>query len=100
MCRVLKVLVVAPSDRHLELRRALSSVNYEIVATVDPTDPVEATADVAVLWEPDADTLRTFRDQGLKVVAVGDQTDDADLVLAPEELGSFRDRVWELFRAQ
>lgn len=100
MCRVLKVLVVAPSDRHLELRRALSSVNYEIVATVAPTDPVEVAADVAVLWEPGPETLRAFRDQGLKVVAVGGEADDADLVLPPEELGTFRDRVWELFRAR
>lgn len=98
MCRVLKVLLVAPSDRQLELRRRLSSVSYEIVATVPPGELTDVSADVAVVWQPGPGTVRELQDADLKVVAVGGQPEGADMALDPDDLGSFKDRVWDLFR--
>lgn len=98
MCRVLKVLLVAPSHRQLELRRRLSSISYEIVAAVPPGEPTDVSADVAVAWEPGPGTVSELQDAGLKVVAVGGRPEGADMVLDPDDVGSFKDRVWDLFR--
>lgn len=98
MCRVLKVVLVAPSDHQLELRRRLSSISYEIVAAVSPGELPDASADVAVAWEPEPGTVSELQDGGLKVVAVGGEPEDADMVLDPDDVGTFKDRVWDLFR--
>lgn len=99
MCRVPRVVVIAPPELHLELRRKLSSLDYEIVATVaDPAGAAGITADVAVCWEPDTATVDDCRTLGLKVVAVGGSA-DGDLQLTPDTLPEFKTRVWELFRA-
>lgn len=98
MCRVLKVVLVAPSDHQLELRRRLSSISYEIVAAVPPGAVPDASADVAVVWEPAPGTVGELQDAGLKVVAVGGEPEGADMVLEPDDLDDFKDRVWDLFR--
>jgi hypothetical protein len=89
MCRIPKVVIVAPDDKLPELRRALSSIEYDIVATSDG-------ADVAVVFEPDEAEVQRLRDAGLKVAAVGGAP--ADLDVDPSDIGSFKSRVWELFR--
>ena len=98
MCRILKVLVVAPQQMHLDLRRRLSSLEYDIVATVTPEEAPSVNADLAVVWEPDAGTVALLREKGMKVVTVGQ--DGGDLNIAADELDTFRSRVWELFRAR
>lgn len=97
MCRVLKVVLVAPPDRQLELKRAISSISYDVVA-VPPDDPLQVTADVAIVWEPASGRVEALHEAGLKVVAVGGEGTGADLALGPDELGTFRERVWELLR--
>jgi len=91
MCRIPKVAIVAPDEKALELRRSLSSIEYDIVASEDG-------ADVAVLWEPDEATVQRLRDAGLKTVALGGVTSGADMHIEPDDVGSFKTRVWELFR--
>lgn len=99
MCRIPRVILVAPSDRQPGLRRALSSLEYEIVAAVDSAEAADGiTGDVAVVWEPDARTTALLRALGRKVVAVGGETDGADMAVDPDDLASFRSRIWELFR--
>lgn len=98
VCRTLKVLVVASRDRHDELRRTLSSIEYEIAGAVQPGDAHPA-ADVAVVVDGDAAAVEALRAAGMKVVAVG-AVPGGDLTLAPGEIGSFASRVWELFRAR
>jgi hypothetical protein len=105
MCRIPKVLIVAPEDMHLDLRRKLSSLEYDIAATVTPDQSDGVTADVAVAWEPDSALVRALRERGLKVVAVGGPNaaggaEGADLTLSPAEISSFPTRLWELFRAR
>ena len=90
MCRIPKVAIVAPDDRLPDLRRSLSSIEYDVVASTDG-------ADVAVVWEPDEAVVSRLRDAGLKVVAVGG-TADADMTLSADDIASFKSRVWELFR--
>jgi hypothetical protein len=90
MCRIPKVVIVAPTDRLADLRRTLSSIEYDIVAS-------EEGADVAVVWEPDGAVLSRLRDAGLKTVAIGG-SGDADMTLPPDDVASFKSRVWELFR--
>ncbi len=99
MCKIPKVLVVAPAEKHQELRRALSSLEYDIAATVDSAAAATGIgADVAVAWEPDEDTLRLLRELSLKTVAIGGESDTADMELAPDDVGAFKTRIWELFR--
>jgi len=99
MCRIPKVLIVAPTETHLELRKALSSLEYDIAATVSSVDDAAGVgADVAVAWEPDENTLRGLRDLGFKTVAIGGEGETADMQLEPDDIASFKTRVWELFR--
>jgi hypothetical protein len=98
MCRMLKVLIVAPADRHLDLRRRLSSLEYDVVATVEADRSADVTADVALVYEQNAGVVGALKDRGVKVVSVGSGP-DGDLSLTPDELGTFPQRVWELFRA-
>jgi hypothetical protein len=98
MCRIAKVLLVAPDDRQLELRRALSSLEYDIVAAVASADEAAGiTADVAVVWEPDTDAINALRQRGLKTVAIGSDDANADMHLDPVDVAHFKTRIWELF---
>lgn len=99
MCRVLKIVLVAPTDAHPDLRRKLSALDYEIVAAFEDAKTVDVDADVAVVWEPDARTVERLRGLGVKVVALGGNGEDADLAIAREDVAAFKQRVWELFRA-
>lgn len=92
MCRIPKVAIVAPEDRLADLRRALSSIEYDVVASTDG-------ADIAVAWEPDGALVSELRDAGLKVVAIGASA-EADMSIPPDDIASFKTRVWELFRAR
>lgn len=99
MCRLPKVLLVAPESKHGELRKALSSLSYDIVGAVTSGDDAgEVPADVALVWEPDPDAVEALRDRGLKVVALGGSDTGADMELATDDVRAFRDRFWELFR--
>jgi hypothetical protein len=91
MCRIPKVVIVAPEDRIADLRRALSSIEYDVVASEDG-------ADVAVIWEPDEALVARLRDAGLKTVSIGGASSGAEMALEPGDVGSFKTRVWELFR--
>jgi hypothetical protein len=98
MCRVPKVVLVAPEDVRTDLRRSLSSLEYEIVAAVESIEETQGiTFDVAVLWEPDAPVVAAARERGVKTVALGGEN-GADLQLPTEDAASFKTRVWELFR--
>ena len=98
MCRIPKVLLVAPADKQQDLRRALSSLEYDIVAAVSASEEAaEITADVAVVWEPDADAISVLRERGLKTVAIGVDDAEADMHLRPHEVGDLKSRIWELF---
>ena len=96
MCRVLRVVIVAPAERQLELRRALSALDYEIVAAVASADELELAADVAVVLEPDTASVDALRERGLKVATIGGAS--GDLVIDPLDVRAFRSRVWELLR--
>lgn len=99
MCKIPKVVVVAPAEKQLELRKMLSSLEYEIAATVASADEaMSITADAVLLWGPDADAIARLRDAGYKTVAVGGARDEADMAIAPDDVGSFTTRIWELFR--
>jgi hypothetical protein len=99
MCRIPKVIIVAPQERQLELRRALSSLEYEIVAAVSTgADAADISADVAVVVDPDAATITALRERGLKTVSVGAGDEGADMTLGPDDASQFKTRVWELFR--
>lgn len=98
MCRIPKVVIVAPEDIGGDLRRRLSSLEYEIVATVTSLEETEGiTADVVVLWAPDERTIAAARSRGLRTVAIGGEG-GADLNLDVEDAAAFKSRVWELFR--
>jgi len=98
MCRIPKIVLVAPQDVGAELRRSLSSFEYEIVAAVESIDDArDITFDVAVLWEPEASVVAAARERGVKTVAVGG-ANGADLQLAADEATTFKTRIWELFR--
>jgi hypothetical protein len=98
VCRIPKVVLVADEQRRQELRRKLSSLEYEIVAAVGSIEEIgDVTADIVVLWEPDAATIASARERGLKTVAIGGEN-GADLHLATEDAAAFKTRVWELFR--
>ena len=99
MCKIPKVVVVAPHEQHADLRRALSSVEYDIAATVaSAEEAVTINADAVVVLEPDAATLTLLGAIGKKTVAVGGVAEGADMHLGPDELASFKTRIWELFR--
>lgn len=99
MCKIPKIIVVAPAEKHADLRRALSSLEYDIAATVeDFAGATGITADVAVALEPDEDLLLKLRALSLKTVAVGGTGESADMKLDPDDLASFKTRIWELFR--
>lgn len=101
MCRIPKVIVVAPEDQQNELRRAFSSLEYEIIATVATSLDAEGiTADVAIVWDPTLDDIFQLKDYGLKTVAVGSDDQGADMHLLPDDVAAFKTRVWELFRPQ
>lgn len=90
---------MAPDDVRAGLRRKISSFEYEVVATVASLEETTGiTCDVAVLWEPDGERVAAARERGMKTVALGG-SGGADLDLAPDDAGSFKSRVWELFRA-
>jgi len=98
MCRLPKVIVVGPKERHTDLRRALSSLEYDIVAAVTSADEAAGiVADAAVAWEPDEKSVSTLRTLGLKTVSIGPNAAGADLHLVPEDISQFKKRVWELF---
>lgn len=91
-------MLVADEQMRSDLRRKLSSLEYDIVAAVGSLDDLnDITADVVVLWEPDAATVTAARDRGLKTVALGGEN-GADLHLATDDAAAFKTRVWELFR--
>jgi hypothetical protein len=99
MCQIPKVLIVAPVEKHQELRKTLSSLEYDIAATVPTADDASGiTANVAVAWEPDEEALLRLRALGLKTVAVGGDAETADMTLDPDEVATFKSRIWELFR--
>jgi hypothetical protein len=85
VCRIPRVLVVAPAGRHGDLRRRLSSLEYDVVTTEDAADPVAADA---VLVFDEADERRATA-KGVPV-----------LRLAEDELGSFAPRLWQALRAR
>jgi hypothetical protein len=107
MCRVPKVIVVAPAGRPAELRRALSSLEYDIVAAVASAEEADGiTADAAVVWEPDASTIDALRQRGVKTAAIGPGDAGeaigpgdagADMHLPPDDVAEFKTRMWELF---
>jgi hypothetical protein len=98
MCRIPKIGLVAPEAVQQDLRRKLSSLEYEIVAAAAALDELGGiTLDIAVLWEPDDATVVSARERGLKTVAIGG-AGGADLQLAADDVQSFKTRVWELFR--
>jgi hypothetical protein len=98
VCRIPKVVVVAPEQAHADLRRTLSSLDYEIVATVSSVEEIgDISADVVVLYEPDAAHIAAARERSLKTVSIGG-ADGADLELDVDHVTDFKTRVWELFR--
>ncbi|MGH2760095.1 MAG: hypothetical protein ACRDKJ_11115 [Actinomycetota bacterium] len=99
MCRIPKIVLVAADESlRRDLRRKLSSLEYDIVAALGSLDEIgDVTADVVVLWEPDAATIAAARDRGLKTVALGGE-DGAELQLSSDDPAAFKSRVWELFR--
>lgn len=99
MCKIPKIVIVAPSEKHQELRRALSSLEYDIAATVSSADEASGVSgDVALAWEPDEEQLQRLREAGFKTVAIGGDRASAGMSLAPDDIGSFKTRIWELFR--
>lgn len=99
MCKIPKVVIVAPDDIGGDLRRKLSSLEYEIAAVVRSVDDAAAiTADVALAWEPDEGTLLRLRELSLKTVAIGGEGTSADMHLAPDEVSDFKTRFYELFK--
>jgi hypothetical protein len=101
MCRIPKVVIVAPSDKHLELRKTLGSLEYDIVATVTSADEAtEIGCDVVVVWEPDAQTMSTLCELEPRTVAIGGAGQEAEMRIDPDNVASFKTRIWELFKAR
>ena len=99
MCKIPRVVIVAPADQHLELRKALSSLDYDIAATVETVaEAVGVKGDVALAWEPETPIVDALRAVGFKTVAVGGTAEGADMSLEPDDVTSFKTRIWELFR--
>lgn len=98
MCRIAKVVIVAPPERQLELRRGLSSLEYDMVAAVATAgEAASVTADVAVLLEPDAPSIAALRERGVKTVSIGGDGAGADMLLDEGDIAQFKTRIWELF---
>lgn len=98
MCRIPKIVLVADESVRQDLRKKLSSLEYDIVAAVGSlADVGEITADAVVLWEPDEAAIAASKARGLKTVSLGG-ADGADLQIPAGDPGSFKTRVWELFR--
>lgn len=99
MCKIPRVVIVAPTDKHQELRRTLSSLEYDIAATVSSADEAAGiSGDVAIVWEPDEETLQRLRELSFKTATIGGDGESADMELAPDDIASFKARIWELFR--
>jgi len=91
-------LLIAPPDRQGDLRRALSSLEYDIVAAVTSAEEAAAiNADAAVVWEPDAEAINVLRQRGLKTAAITTQDTGADMHIPPDDVAHFKTRIWELF---
>lgn len=98
MCRIPKIALVADEDVRQDLRKKLSSLEYDIVAAVGSLDELsEVTADAVILWKPEEETIVAAKARGLKTASLGG-ADGADLKVSPLDPGSFKTRVWELFR--
>jgi hypothetical protein len=92
-------VIVAPAERQQELRKALSSLEYDIAAAVDSAEAASGiSGDVAIAWEPDEPTLLRLRELSFKTVAIGGDGESADMKLGVDEVGAFKTRIWELFR--
>lgn len=99
MCRIPKIVIVAPSEHHQDLRKALGSLEYDIVATVDSyREAAEITCDVVVAWRPDDDEAAKLASFDAKFVAIGGSAKNADMSLDEGDASSFKSRIWELFR--
>jgi hypothetical protein len=99
VCKLPKVVIVAPDHIGDDLRRKLSSLEYDIAAVVASVDDAaEITADVALAWEPDEETLLRLRELSMKTVAIGGEGATADLHLHPDEVSAFKTRFYELFK--
>ncbi|MEX0875680.1 MAG: hypothetical protein WD646_01040 [Actinomycetota bacterium] len=99
MCRIPKVVIVAPEDKQLELRKTLGSLEYDIVATVASADEAtEIGCDVVVIWEPDALTMSTLTELESRTVAIGGAGEEAEMRIDPDDVASFKTRIWELFK--
>lgn len=98
MCRIPKVVLIAPAERHTELLRALASIEYDVTAVETVQDAASASADVAVVLDATELIIDALRAEGLKVVAIGAHETSADMHLHPDALRDFRSRIWELFR--
>src|SRR5690348_7206961 len=98
MCRIPKVVVVAPRERQLELRRALSSLEYDIIGAESTAEALGIGADVAVILNPGTQAVGELRERGLKIVSVGNSDAGADISLELDDVSQFKTRIWELFR--
>ncbi len=99
MCKIPKVLIVAPADIHQDLRKRLSSLEYDIAATVNSVDQAAGiSADVAIAWEPDDATLLRLRELSFKTVAIGGTATGADMTIDLDDVATFKSRIWEVFR--
>lgn len=96
MCRIPKVVVIAPPDEHLQLRRTLSSLEYDIVATLAPGAELDVTADVALVCDPTDEDVRRLRERGVKVVGFGAPNASADLAI--DDVAAFKTRIWDVLR--
>ena len=99
MCKIPKVVIVAPEDRQLELRKQLSSLEYDIVATVAKAeDAIQIGCDVVIIWEPDAETMSMLCEFEARTVAIGGAGEEAEMRIDADDVASFKTRIWELFR--
>ena len=99
MCKLPKVVIVAPEDKQLELRKQLSSLEYDIVATVPKAeDATQIGCDVVVIWKPDAETMSMLCEFEARTVAIGGSGEEAEMRIDPADAASFKTRIWELFR--
>ena len=99
MCKLPKVVIVAPEGKQLELRKKLSSLEYDIVATVAKAeDAIQIGCDVVIIWKPDAETMSMLCEFEARTVAVGGAGEEAEMRIDPDDVASFKTRIWELFR--
>jgi hypothetical protein len=99
MCRIPKVVIIAPEDKQLELRKQLSSLEYDIVATVGKAEEaIQIGCDVVIIWKPDAETMSMLCEFEARTVAIGGSGEEAEMRIDPDDVASFKTRIWELFR--